>query len=222
MIKLALNLQKYRLDINLIKRRPSDIAEPLLPKLADITKARAGNKISRYFRHIFEHKNIKRVLGANLALMFIATTFMPVTTNALENGGDPAIITPTTVLTTVERTVQYPVDPVKITQGYKLFHPGIDLDGTTGDSVRPIKAGKVEAISRSKYNYGYAIIVNHGDGLTSLYAHLSKILVVEGDEVTTNTTIGKLGSTGRSSGDHLHLEIRDNGSPINPLLVLPR
>jgi murein DD-endopeptidase MepM/ murein hydrolase activator NlpD len=222
MIKLALNLQKYRLDVNLIKRRASDIPEPLLPKLTDIANARAGNKVSRYFRHIFEHKNIRRILGTNLTLMFIATTFLPVKADALQGNVDQTIISPTPVITTTERVIQYPIDPIKITQGYRLFHPGIDLDGTTGDSVRPIKAGTVEAISMSKYNYGYAIIINHGNELTSLYAHLSKILVVEGEGVTTNTTIGRVGSTGHSTGDHLHLEIRDHGVPINPLAVLPR
>ncbi len=222
MIKLALNLPKHRLNFSLTKRRASEIGEPLLPRLTDITNIRVGNKVSRYFRHVFEHKNIKRVLGTNLALMFIATTFLPVNASALETNSDQTIITPTPVLTTNERVVQYPVDPIKITQGYKLFHPGLDLDGTTGDPVRPIKAGKVEAISRSKYNYGYAIIINHGDELTSLYAHLSKILVAEGEEVTTNTIVGRVGSTGHSTGDHLHLEIRDHGRPINPYLVLPR
>lgn len=222
MIKLALNLPKHRLNLSLTKRRASEIDEPLLPRLSDVANIRVGNKVSRYFRHIFEHKNIKRLLGTNLALMFIATSFLPVKASALDAGSDQAIISPTPVLTTTERVVQYPIDPIKITQGYKLFHPGVDLDGTTGDTIRPIKAGTVEAISRSKYNYGYAIIINHGDELTSLYAHLSKILVAEGDAVTTNTTIGKVGSTGHSTGDHLHLEVRDHGRPINPFVVLPR
>jgi len=222
MIKLALNLPKHRLNLSLTKRRASDIDEPLLPRLTDVANIRAGNKVSRYFRHVFEHKSLRRVLGANLALMFIATSFLPVNANALEGVGDQAIISPTPVLTTTERVVQYPIDPIKITQGYKLFHPGLDLDGTTGDAVRPIKAGVVEAISRSKYNYGYAIIINHGNELTSLYAHLSKILVAEGEDVTTNTIIGKIGSTGHSTGDHLHLEVRDHERPINPYFVLPR
>jgi len=118
--------------------------------------------------------------------------------------------------------IQYPVEPVKITQGFGFFHPGIDLDGLTGDKIRPIKSGVVEAVSYSKYTYGNAIIVNHGDDLTSLYAHLSKIDVSEGDSVTTDTVIGEMGATGHASGDHLHLEIRDSGRAINPFTILPR
>ena len=96
------------------------------------------------------------------------------------------------------------------------------MDGLTGDPITPIRKGKVLSISRSKFAYGNSIIVDHGEGMTSLYAHLSKIEVVEGQEVDTFDEIGKMGATGRSSGDHLHLEIRDHGVPVNPLTVLPR
>lgn len=223
MTKFHINLPKYRLQINLIKRRASDEDKPLLPSLEDIRNTTAGNKVSRYFRHVFEHKNIKKVLGANLALALIATSFMPTSTRIdVEAASDQVVISEASGPFTTERVVQYPVEKVSITQGFKVFHPGLDLDGITGDSIKPIKKGVVEAVSRSKFAYGNAIIINHGDDITSLYAHLSKILVAEGDEVTTNTIIGEMGATGRSFGDHLHLEVRDNGVPINPYLILPR
>lgn len=155
--------------------------------------------------------------------MVIATSFIPNNTLGSEQQIEEEItvISETAVALNTEKGVQYPVENVEITQGYKIFHPGIDLDGITGDPIKPIKAGFVEAISRSKYAYGNAIIINHGNQLTSLYAHLSKILVTEGQEVTINTVIGEMGATGRAYGDHLHLEIRDNGVPINPTSVLP-
>jgi murein DD-endopeptidase MepM/ murein hydrolase activator NlpD len=140
----------------------------------------------------------------------------------VEAASDQVVISEANGPFTTERVVQYPVVKVSITQGFKVFHPGLDLDGITGDPIKPIKKGVVEAVSRSKFAYGNAIIVNHGDNITSLYAHLSKIFVAEGDEVTTNTVIGEMGATGRSFGDHLHLEVRDNGVPVNPYLVLPR
>lgn len=144
-------------------------------------------------------------------------------TNSLANiEAEDTVIEETTTPLTTKRVVQYPVAEVKITQGYRLFHPGLDLDGVTGDAVRPIKDGRVEAISLSKFAYGNAIILDHGEGTTSLYAHLSKIYVLEGQDVTTNTVIGEMGASGRSSGDHLHLEIRKDGRPINPYFVLPR
>lgn len=90
-----------------------------------------------------------------------------------------------------------------------------------GEEVRPIMPGKIEAISRESFGYGNAIIVDHGNKLTSLYAHLSRIYATEGQEVDTNTVIGLLGATGHATGPHVHLEIRDHGTPINPATVLP-
>ena len=80
----------------------------------------------------------------------------------------------------------------------------------------------IELISTSKYAYGKAILISHGEGISSLYAHLSKINVSKGQKVDTNTIIGEMGSSGRSSGDHLHLEVRKNGIPVNPYTILPK
>jgi len=172
-------------------------------------------KISRYFRHIFEHKNMRKILGTNLALILVASSFMPNDVFANAEAEENIIVEASVPLTT-ERSAQFPVEKVRI------FHPGIDLDGLTGDLIRPIKNGVVEEISSSKYAYGNAIVINHGSEITSLYAHLSKIFVQEGQEVTTNTVIGQMGATGRAYGDHLHLEIRDHGRAINPMTILPR
>jgi len=222
MLKLTLNLPKHRLQLKLAQRRgPSVEKEPLFPELEMIKNSRSGNKVSRYFRHIFEHKSIRRILGTNLAIALIATSFVP--TNVFANTeAEQAVIGEITTPLTTEKSAKYPVEIVKVTQGFRLFHPGIDFDGLTGDPIRPIKKGRVEDISTSRYAYGNAIIVNHGNQITTLYAHLSKIYVQEGQEVGTDTIIGEMGSTGRASGDHLHLEIRDHGIPINPYSVLPR
>ncbi len=222
MLKLTLNLPKHRLQLRLAQRRgPSVENEPLFPELKTIKNARSGNKVSRYFRHVFEHKNIRRILGTNLAIVLIATSFVP--TDVFANTeAEQTVIEETTTPLTTEKSAQYPVEPVRITQGYRLFHPGIDFDGLTGDPIKPIKKGRIQDISMSKYAYGNAIIVDHGNQITSLYAHLSKIYVQEDQEVDITTVIGEMGRTGRASGDHLHLEIRDHGIPINPYSVLPR
>jgi len=221
MIKITLNLPKHRLHLSLAKRRGGSVEEPLFPEFETIKNFRTGNKISRYFRHIFEHKDIRKLLGTNLALVLIASSFAPTNVFADAEAEQNVVGEATTPLVT-ERSAQYPTETVRITQGYRLFHPGLDLDGLTGDPIRPIKAGRIEAISRSRYAYGNAVVIDHGNKITSLYAHLSKILVVEGQEVTTNTVIGEMGATGRASGDHLHLEIRDHGVAVNPVTVLPR
>ena len=123
---------------------------------------------------------------------------------------------------TTERKIRYPLEYVIINQGYRFYHPGVDFEGITGDSVYPIMPGEVAAVGYSKIGYGNAIVVRHDDNTTSLYAHLSKILVNEGEYVNTHDIIGLVGSTGRSSGDHLHLEVRkSDNTPINPLSILP-
>jgi murein DD-endopeptidase MepM/ murein hydrolase activator NlpD len=155
-----------------------------------------------------------------MAVVMVATTLIP-TPNISKAEEGPMVLAESTITLKTEKGVQYPVSQISITQGYRLFHPGIDLDGVTGDTIRPIMIGVVEAVQRSKYAYGNAVYIDHKNGFKSLYAHLSKILVKEGDEVTMNTVIGEMGATGRSYGDHLHLEVHQNGVPINPISVLP-
>lgn len=221
MIRIYLNPPtRHCLYLRLIRRPKVRDHNSLLPNLGKVLRARSGSKVSRYFRHIFEHKKIKRLLGANLALLVFVTSQIP-TQTTIEQPEENVVSAPTVLLTT-ERPVQYPVANVKISQEYKLFHPGIDFDGVTGEEVRPIMSGRVEAINRSKTGYGNSILVNHGGERSSLYAHLSKISVYEGQEVTTRTKIGGIGATGHAKGDHLHLEIREDGKPINPYSVLPR
>ena len=221
MIRLSINLPKgRRLDLRYVKGRDTSSKTPLIPNLGEISHVRKGSKFSRYFRHIFEHKQIKKILGANLAIMILASSFMPVTAN-FDAEPDLSIISQETTPLTTEHGIQYPVEKILITQTYKLYHPGIDLDGITGDPIRPIMAGIVEDVSYSRFAYGNAVIVNHGNGITSLYAHLSKIEVEEEQEINMGTILGEMGATGRSFGDHLHLEVRDHGIAINPLSVLP-
>lgn len=222
MIRLSINLPKrFRLDLRFVKGRNTSTNTPLIPNMGDVLRAKKGSKFSRYFRHIFEHKNVKKILGTNLAILILASSFMPATAH-FDAEPDLSIIAQETTPLTTEHGIQYPVKEISITQGYKLYHPGIDLDGLTGEPIYPIMTGVIEGISYSRFAYGNAVIINHGNGITSLYAHLSTIEVREGQEVTMSTKIGEMGATGRSFGDHLHLEVRDHGRAISPLSVLPR
>lgn len=166
-------------------------------------------------------KILRRLVGTNLALMFVLGSFVP---------GEKVQIQPeetiipeaeVTLSTVTERTIQYPVKEGYISQGYSIFHPALDLAAPRGTEVKPIKDGVVEDVSRSKVGYGNAVIVDHGNGIKSLYAHLSRINVSKGDGVTVLDTIGNVGTTGHSTGPHVHIEIRKNGTPINPFAILP-
>lgn len=94
-------------------------------------------------------------------------------------------------------------------------HYGVDVKLQIGDSVVSAFEGKVRIAKRSK-SYGNVIVVRHSNGLETLYAHLSKFLVSVGDPVDAGQPIGLGGNTGRSSGSHLHFEVRYKGQPINP------
>lgn len=222
MIKFNFNLPKYRLSVQFNKRRETSIDEPLFPEMDALRRTRSGNKVSRFFRHVFEHKNIRKILGTNLTLMVIASAFIPNYVAAENTAAEEIVITAKTDTLTTEKGTRYPTEKVKVNQGFRAFHPAYDFDGEIGDPIYPIMGGRVEAISQTRYAYGNAVLVNHGNKLFSLYAHLSKIDVSEGQEVTKETKIGEVGSTGHSSGPHLHLEVLDHGRYINPITILPK
>jgi murein DD-endopeptidase MepM/ murein hydrolase activator NlpD len=99
--------------------------------------------------------------------------------------------------------------------GVSEFHTGIDIGAPMSSTVTATAAGTV--IYAAWYGgYGNAIILDHGNGISSLYGHLSQIFVSDHQEVQQGQAIGAVGSTGRSTGPHLHFEIRVNGQPVDP------
>jgi murein DD-endopeptidase MepM/ murein hydrolase activator NlpD len=100
------------------------------------------------------------------------------------------------------------------------FHPGVDIDGERGDLIVAPAGGTVISAGY-KGGYGNMVEIDHGSGLTTRYGHLSKIESAAGDTVTRGQLIGYIGSTGRSTGPHLHYELRIDDRPINPRAFLP-
>jgi murein DD-endopeptidase MepM/ murein hydrolase activator NlpD len=100
-------------------------------------------------------------------------------------------------------------------RGYR-WHYGTDLDLNTGDSVRTVFDGVVRIVKYDGSGYGNYVVVRHYNGLETLYGHLSKQLVKTGQYVKAGDLIGKGGSTGRSTGPHLHFEVRYMGNPFDP------
>ena len=98
----------------------------------------------------------------------------------------------------------------------KKMHTGIDISAKQGASIVASNKGTV-IISGWQNGYGNTVVIDHGGGRSTLYAHCSKLLVGVGDNVKAGQTIAKIGSTGLSTGPHLHFEVRERGTPKNPL-----
>lgn len=110
----------------------------------------------------------------------------------------------------------WPTTTKHLSQYFKGGHTGVDIDNRSRPSVFASQDGTVE-FTGWLGGYGNLIIVNHGAGLTTYYAHLDKFYVSAGQKVGKGAAIGKMGSTGRSTGPHLHFEVRRFGKPINPM-----
>lgn len=117
-------------------------------------------------------------------------------------------------------TYIWPVDGRCLTNTYSGFHPGIDVSTAVGSPVYASDTGTVTYAAYAAgiyYDYGNLIVINHGNGFETFYAHLSGINVYPGQIVYQGDLIGSTGNTGRSSGPHLHFEIRTNDYGSNPL-----
>src|SRR3954451_23243626 len=97
------------------------------------------------------------------------------------------------------------------------FHPGIDLAGTYGTPIYATADGTVMHAGWNSGGYGNLVEVDHGRGITTRYGHMSAILVSPGDHITRGQQVGRMGSTGRSTGNHLHYEVRIDGRAVNPI-----
>ncbi|RPF51148.1 M23 family metallopeptidase [Aquisalibacillus elongatus] len=121
--------------------------------------------------------------------------------------------------------IAWPADTERITSEFghrddpfartKAFHGGLDLAGPWGTEIYSTAEGTVELAGRDG-SYGLSVVVNHGNGYKTQYAHLSQVMVEKGDQVEQGDLIGGMGSTGRSTGVHLHYEIYHNGERIDP------
>ncbi|MDB5505627.1 MAG: hypothetical protein JWR75_265 [Devosia sp.] len=103
--------------------------------------------------------------------------------------------------------------------GKKAFHSGLDFPAAKGTLVLSAGAGKV-VFAGQRSGYGNVMEIDHGDGYITRYAHLSAFIATVGQRVNTGTPIAKVGSTGRSTGPHLHFEVRDAGAPLDPATFL--
>ncbi len=108
------------------------------------------------------------------------------------------------------------VDPI---YHFMAFHNGIDIQAPLGQIIKAAREGMV-IYTGWRDGFGKTIIIQHRDGYSTMYSHLSKVISKKGDWVTPGTIIGKIGSTGRSTGPHLHFTLMHHGKAINPLSII--
>lgn len=180
--------------------------------------SQAIKPFSRFFRRVFEANGIRQILGLIIIVAVISSVTLPVSlttaqTTMIKNFSRlPEEIE----VAKTERSVRLPVATFAITQGFHLFHPAIDLAATKGSPVYPIMVGTVVAVNQGRFGFGNYVIIDHGSGLKSLYAHLVKIEVKAGEKVEKDSILGLVGSSGRSTGPHLHLQIWEQNHLVNP------
>ncbi len=104
--------------------------------------------------------------------------------------------------------------------GTKRLHKGVDMGAGSGTPIAAAKDGTVLSAGWQG-GYGNTVVISHGDGITTLYAHQSSIAVSAGQQVSRGDIIGYVGSTGWSTGPHLHFEVRVNGTPVDPMPYMP-
>jgi murein DD-endopeptidase MepM/ murein hydrolase activator NlpD len=100
--------------------------------------------------------------------------------------------------------------------GKLALHTGTDFHFSPGEKVRATAPGKIVSAGWAG-GYGNMVEIDHGGGITTRYGHMAQILVDVGDSVKTGDAVGLAGSTGRSTGTHLHYEVRENGNPVDPM-----
>ncbi|HBV33494.1 TPA: hypothetical protein DIC39_02280 [Patescibacteria group bacterium] len=114
----------------------------------------------------------------------------------------------------------WPAPTRRISQYFSWRHTGVDLANSTGTPIYAADDGVVQTAGWNQGGYGNYIIIDHGQGLATLYGHNSKLLVSRGERVTRGQLIALMGSTGRSTGPHVHFEVRIGGRRVNPLTYI--
>jgi len=108
----------------------------------------------------------------------------------------------------------------RITQNYVWYHPGLDIANKAAPNILAADSGRVIFSGWDGSGYGNKVIIDHGNGYRTLYAHMQKLYVVNGQTVSRGSAIGQMGSTGRSTGTHLHFEVYSGAGRISPLNAL--
>ncbi len=143
-----------------------------------------------------------------------AFTFPPITQPTVQAEA------PTIEANTLPFTFQLP-HPGYLSTPFSSYHPGVDIATGLGMPIKPVAEGTVVSAGYSFWGLGLNVVIDHGSGYKSLYAHLGKTYVKPDQKVTAQTTLGEVGLTGHTSGPHTHLEITKDSQYVDPKLLLP-
>ncbi len=171
-----------------LPRGEGGVGGPYIPAEADPNAPALDPALTRVARDVATAERLK-------TLMSFVPLRMPLS-------GDPSLTS----------TFGYRADPFL---GRLALHPGVDLAEAYGSEIHAAAAGRV-AHAGPAGGYGNMVEIDHGNGLATRYAHMSDVLVEEGQQVDKGAVLGRLGSTGRSTGPHLHYEVRVDGEPVDP------
>jgi len=164
------------------------IGGPIIPAEIDPDALARDPALQRVIRDVATAKRLEALL-----------TYVPL---RMPLAGDPELTSP----------FGYRPDPFL---GRLMLHPGVDLAEPYGAEIHAAAAGRVVHAGPAG-GYGIMVEIDHGNGLATRYAHMSEVLVEEGEAVDKGAVLGRLGSTGRSTGPHLHYEVRVDGEPVDP------
>lgn len=202
----------------------------ILPADGVLHTVKSGETVSSVSAHydisaadiiVYNHLNNDAAITIGQKLIIPGATAAPVATALAHRATDQEASPPVSPvklpsLPALGKGFLWPTTTKHISQYFRWGHTGVDIDNRSRPAVYAAEAGQVKT-TRRLGGYGNLIVVSHGKGLETYYAHLDRFYVSPGDQVTKGQAIGQMGSTGRSTGPHLHFEVRIAGRPANPL-----
>lgn len=212
-------------------------------KVKRIAKIDAGHAFRQAFQITrFELKRRPRIKLASKILLVLALGFILSSYGEsalaekkadIKIGGKQVLVAQDSQKDTSEVEISQAVEAVRspfefkmpingyISQGYSSYHRANDIAGDFGSPIHPLGNGIVEFAGRVVDGKGNIVIVDHGNGLKSLYAHMDRINVGVGNAVSFDSSLGTVGLTGNTTGPHVHLEVYDNNTMVDPSSLLP-
>ncbi len=215
-------LVAQRLKVEQVKAEYEALLEEMKLKEAELEASKAeldeqsrqaDELIAQLVAQIAEHQELFDRYSAELTELQADIDRKTKELQSQAAAGTGTYIWPQTTSNLVVSPYGYRIHPI---YGDRRFHYGIDINGYTGDAIVAADSGTV-ALATYGSGYGNYIMINHGNGNATLYAHMSSMAVSAGQTVTQGQVIGYVGSTGASTGPHLHYEIRVNGATVDPL-----